>query len=137
MGPHTEPTSLEYLLISCVFRNPKSLVFNGRSSFSHHTFFLALLTNPNSPRWLRLLFQDNRYFIELLECASFDEISIIWANFFCKQPYFDITNWCNKKISCYVRSCGVNFENSDIFRFLRGPKGGFPQKISNYFFAKN
>ena len=41
------------------------------------------------------------------------------------------------KTLCYMRSCGVNFENSEIFRFLRGPKGGFPPKISNYFFAKN
>ena len=36
-----------------------------------------------------------------------------------------------------MRSCGVNFENSEIFRFLRDPKGGFPPKISNSFFAKN
>ena len=38
-----------------------------------------------------------------------------------------------------MRSCGggVNFENSEIFRFLRGPKGGLPPKMSNYFFAKN
>ena len=41
------------------------------------------------------------------------------------------------KTLCYMRSYGVNFENSEIFRFLRGPKGGFPPKISNYFFAKN
>ena len=32
------------------------------------------------------------------------------------------------KTLCYMRSCGVNFENSEIFRFLRGPKGGFPPK---------
>ena len=36
-----------------------------------------------------------------------------------------------------MRSCGVNFEKSEIFRFLRGPKGGFPRKNSNSFFAKN
>ena len=36
-----------------------------------------------------------------------------------------------------MRSCGVNFENSEIFRFLRGPKGGFPPKISKKKFAKN
>ena len=36
-----------------------------------------------------------------------------------------------------MRSCWVNFENSEIFRFLRGPKGGFPPKISNSFFDKN
>ena len=30
-----------------------------------------------------------------------------------------------------------SFENLEFFRFLRGPNGGFPQKISNFFFAKN
>ena len=34
-----------------------------------------------------------------------------------------------------MRSCGVNFERSEILRFLRGPNGGLPPKISNSFFA--
>ena len=34
-----------------------------------------------------------------------------------------------------MRSCGVNFEIFEIFRFLRGPQGAFPLKIWNYFFV--
>ena len=36
-----------------------------------------------------------------------------------------------------MRSCRVNFEKSEIFRFLRGLKGEFPRKILNDYFAKN
>ena len=42
-----------------------------------------------------------------------------------------------KKTLGYRRSCGVTLENLEFFRFLRGPNGGFPQKISNFFFTKN
>ena len=34
------------------------------------------------------------------------------------------------------RSCGVTIENFEIFRFVRGPNGGFPIKIKKEF-AKN
>ena len=35
-----------------------------------------------------------------------------------------------------MRSCGVNFEKSEIFKFLRGPNGWFPKKLQ-ILFAKN
>ena len=41
------------------------------------------------------------------------------------------------KIWGYRRSCGVTFENFEIFRFFRGPNGGFPEIFLNFFFTKS
>ena len=49
----------------------------------------------------------------------------------------DMFWWFNTKNIVLYKVKRVNIENSEIFRFSRGPKGGFPQKISNSFFAKN
>ena len=33
-----------------------------------------------------------------------------------------------------MRSCGVNFENSEIFQIFKGPEGEIPQKFQIFFF---
>ena len=63
-------------------------------------------------------------------------------NFFNRQiyQYFDLQFFANililivlidylKKTLGYRGSCVVTFENLEIFRFLRGPNGGFPPKF--------
>ena len=79
-----------------------------------------------------------------LEKFIFDKMCAIWSNFNILSPSFSanililiVLTDSTIRILCYMRSCGVNFEKSEISKFLRGPKGGFPQKISNSFFAKN
>ena len=59
----------------------------------------------------------------LLKCAPFGQISIFWALFcFANILILIVLTDSTIKTLCYMRSCGVNFKNSEIFRFLRGPK---------------
>ena len=70
-------------------------------------------------------------------CAIRSSFNILSFSFFANILILIILTDSKIKIFCYMRPCGVNFDNSENLRFLRGTKGGFPQKNSNSFYEKS
>ena len=65
------------------------------------------------------------------KCAPFGQISIFLTLVLANILVLIVLTDSAIKILCYKRPCGVNFEKYEIFKFLRGPKGGgSPEKLS-------
>ena len=70
-------------------------------------------------------------------CANLSNFNILSLNFFANILILIVLTDSTIQMLCYMRSYGVNFDKSEILKFLKGPEGWVPPKNFKFLFAKN